>query len=474
MQASPVGHQAAPAPLGRPKRLIFCFDGTWNRLDAATPTNVVLTAESVLPTARDGTAQAIFYDEGVGTRRFERLTGGMFGAGLVENLGDAYRFLTFNYTPGDEIYVFGFSRGAFTARSFVGLLHNCGIVARSQAGRINEAIQLYRQRTANSHPDSARVHALRAELSPSVCVDAAEDSWRCANLPGYVAGSAPVLQVRYLGVWDTVGALGVPARYRVFKRADATTAFHDTTLTSMVRAGRHAVAIDERRQDFQPTLWTGLDELNRQAGFDPDAPDAPYLQQWFPGVHCAVGGGGDFRGLSDQALGWIWDGARLAGLDLDTDRSSRIYGLAPDPASPLSPFDETRLKGLERLKAKALDAIWRRGDRTGPDRLRDVAVSARRRWAMPAADLPEKSVYRPVPLASVARVLDASPPPPPAVPPGTFETIIVQPGDALRAIAQRLYGHADRAGEIFAMNRDKLDDPDHIYAGMSLKVPIKP
>src|SRR4051794_20114273 len=173
---------------GPPKRLVFCFDGTWNRLDARTPTNVVLTAETVLPMAADDKAQAIFYDEGVGTSRLERLGGGIFGWGIVDKLGDAYRFLTFNYTPGDEIFVFGFSRGAFTARSFVGMLRNCGIVARSQAGRIKEAIGWYRDRSPSKGPDSLQSRSFRAQVSPAVCVEEGEDAWRQANVPGYEAG----------------------------------------------------------------------------------------------------------------------------------------------------------------------------------------------------------------------------------------------------------------------------------------------
>jgi uncharacterized protein (DUF2235 family) len=110
------------------KRLVICFDGTWNRLDAPHSTNVVITAESVVPFARDDVAQVIFYDEGVGTGKWEHFRGGIFGIGLVQNLADAYRFLIFNYTPGDQIYIFGFSRGAFTARSFAGMLSNCAIL----------------------------------------------------------------------------------------------------------------------------------------------------------------------------------------------------------------------------------------------------------------------------------------------------------------------------------------------------------
>lgn len=160
------------------KRLVFCFDGTWNRLDAVTPTNVVITAESILPLARDGTAQAIFYDEGVGTGRFDRLRGGLFGIGVVEKLASAYRFLVFNYTPGDEIFVFGFSRGAFTARSFVGMLRNCGVVSRSKAGRITDAVELYRSRDPKLGPDSEASFRFRAEVSGSVVLNEKEDEWR--------------------------------------------------------------------------------------------------------------------------------------------------------------------------------------------------------------------------------------------------------------------------------------------------------
>jgi uncharacterized protein (DUF2235 family) len=112
------------------KRLVFCFDGTWNKLDAQYSTNVVLTAESVLPLTRENVAQVVFYDEGVGASKLESLSGGMFGAGLVRNMADGYRFLLFNYSPGDEIYVFGFSRGAYTARlsgDFVRPAYCCGV-----------------------------------------------------------------------------------------------------------------------------------------------------------------------------------------------------------------------------------------------------------------------------------------------------------------------------------------------------------
>jgi len=457
----------APGP---PKRLVICFDGTWNRLDARTPTNVVLTGESVVPLAPDGKTQAIFYDEGVGTSRFERLSGGMFGAGLIDKLGDAYRFLTFNYTPGDEIYVFGFSRGAFTARSFVGMLRNCGIVSRPNAGRIQDAIAWYRMRRASTAPDSLQSRKFRSEVSPNVVTEEGEDAWRQANIPNYQPNSATLLQIRYLGVWDTVGALGVPTRYRLLSFFNRKFQFHDTALSSIVQSGRHAVAIDESRKDFTPTLWSNVDDLNRKVGADPDSAIAPYQERWFPGVHCGVGGGGDFRGLSDQALEWVWDGAQRAGLALDLSPGSKLFELAPDPRAPLSPFDEEALPLFERLKTSLMDGLWRRADRASPSAYRDISSSARRRWKFDGKKLPEKKPYRPGPLLRFAKQLNASPAIREPVP-GTFRIVRVSPGDSLRAIAEHELGDANRAQEIFAMNQDLLDDADHIYPGMPLRVP---
>jgi uncharacterized protein (DUF2235 family) len=457
-----------PAPR---KRLVFCFDGTWNTLDARCPTNVVLTAETVVPMAHDGKAQAIFYDEGVGTTRFERIAGGMFGWGITDKLGDAYRFLTFNYTPGDEIFVFGFSRGAFAARSFVGMLRNCGIVSRPNAGRIKDAIAWYRARSPSKSADSLPSRHFRAEISPAVCVDDGEDAWRQANIVGYQPGSAPLLKVRYLGVWDTVGALGVPTRYQLLAFLNRKFRFHDTQLSSIVASGRHAVAIDERRKDFTPTLWSNLEDLNRDADADPASVIAPYQERWFPGVHCGVGGGGDFRGLSDQALAWVWEGAQRAGLALDTSVGSKLFELLPDPMSPISPFDDTNLTLWQRAKLRIMNALWRRGDRQPPAQYGQVSKSARHRWKTDPSALPEKVAYRPDTLRNYSEELDASPPLPPPPRPGTFNIIRVGPDETLGKIALQQLGDAKRAKEIFNLNQDVLDDPDHIYVGMPLRVP---
>jgi uncharacterized protein (DUF2235 family) len=458
------------------KRLVFCFDGSWNRLDAPFSTNVVITAESVLPIALDGTAQVIFYDEGVGTRKGEKLSGGMFGHGIVENLGDAYRFLIFNHTPGDEIYIFGFSRGAYTARSFAGLLSTCGILRRSNAARVTDAILLYQQRNAQDRTFVDEMMVFRCDNSPHVCVSDEEDRWRCENVPGYTLGSAPRLRVTYLGVWDTVGALGVPTRYKLLNFLDRKYEFHDTSLSPLVKSGRHAVAIDERRKDFVPTLWDNVAAMNMAAGFPVAAVDAPYQQKWFPGVHGSVGGGGERRGLSDRALDWILDGARHQGLELDAADHSRIFELAPDYKDYLANSPPPEKPGLiDRMMS-----LMPHADRLpGPRELYEVSVSAQQRWLESPPNLRDNAKYRPPTLANVAPSLNALDPtdlgvgvPPSVADP--FTLYLVKRGDTLSGIALSLYQDSEQWRTIFAANRGKLEDPNRIYVGQSLRVPLTP
>ena len=456
------------------KRLVFCFDGTWNRLDASHSTNVVIIAESVLPIASDGVTQAIFYDEGVGTRKGEKFTGGLFGHGIVDNLGDAYRFLIFNHTPGDQIYIFGFSRGAYTARSFAGLLRTCGILRRGDAAKVTDAVLLYQQRKANDAAFDDRMMAFRRQYSPQITVSDAEDQWRSRNVPGYQAGSAPRLQVTFLGVWDTVGALGIPARYKWLNWFDKKYEFHDTLLSTFVKSGRHAVAIDERRQDFVPTLWDNVDAMNQAAGAKVDAQDAPYQQKWFPGVHGSVGGGGERRGLSDRALDWVVDGARHQGLQLDGSAHSRIFELKPDFRDYLAnsppPAHPGPIDWIMGLMARA-------DRKPGPADLYEVAISARQRWLEAADKLSDKARYRPPTLSGVASLLDKLDPTKLGVGDryqnvGPFTLYQVKKDDTLGAIALTYYHDANKWPVIFAANLEKLEDPDRIYIGQSLRIPV--
>jgi uncharacterized protein (DUF2235 family) len=266
------------------KRIVLCFDGTWNTpADDAIPederveTNVRRFFRSVAPAA-DGTLQDAWYNEGVGSDRLNRLAGGAFGAGLDQHIIDGYRHLVDTYEDGDEVYVLGFSRGAYTARSLVGMIRNCGLVRPKFAAlRVPVAFGIYR--TRQDGPDSAVARAFRSTFSRAI-------------------------RVRFLGVWDTVGALGIPGPF--LERVDgALYQFHDTRLSAIVDRAYHALALDEHRSDYAATLW------------DEDlAPGQVLEQRWFPGAHSDVGGGYPDRRLSDLALRWMPDRAAEAGLEV--------------------------------------------------------------------------------------------------------------------------------------------------------------
>lgn len=453
------------------KRLVFCFDGTWNKLDASHPTNVVLTAESVLPLAGP-TAQLIYYDEGVGTGgKLDYYKGGMLGDGLVQNLADAYRFILFNYTPGDEIYVFGFSRGAYTARSFTGLLSNCGILDRRSAARAKDTIELYRSRE-DTPEFFEQLMRFRSEYCLDTWVSDKERDWRSLNAPLCSVEDAARIQVTYLGVWDTVGALGVPKNFILSKKINKKHEFHDTKLSPFVRSARHAVAIDEVREEFEPTLWTNLEELNRNAGMEPDDLLAPYQQKWFPGNHSSIGGGAEWRGLSDQALHWVWIGAIRMGLEFDTSQNSRIFELAPKFTERLVHAEDPGLS----YRAMAVRGSSRKN---GPSHPYEVSYSAQRRWHESPDMLAEKVLYRPATLNGVSHKLDELDPLKLGAGPKYREFIAkldyakytVQKKDGLRAIAKQFYGTTDAKDKIYDSNRDSLEHPDLIFANQVLRLP---
>jgi nucleoid-associated protein YgaU len=244
----------------------------------------------------------------------------------------------------------------------------------------------------------------------------------------------------------------------------------------MVQSARHAVAIDESKADFKPTLWENLEELNGNRGKDPKAEDAPYQQKWFPGVHGGVGGGGPRRGLSDQALEWIWDGAGNAGLVLDSSKGSPIYSLSPSHLEYLENSEEEEGFSIIGTLMKFMPKSERQ---PGPQGLHEVSVSAQRRWHEKGDNLPEKSPYRPKPLQQVQPQLEALD----SVSlgmgedgielaPDKFTAHIVERGDTLSKLAKHYLGDAQRWPEIAAANRYKITNPDLIYVGQSLRIPV--
>jgi len=274
-----------------PKRIILLLDGTWNDSDfGAQDTNIVRIREiiartlwaenddasaSAAPTASIATPDAsaglvtpktyadmdniVFYERGVGTGAFlNRFFGGALGKGLGKNIRRAYKFLSFHYQFGDQVFIFGFSRGAFTARSLVGYIHAAGLLKRDDCTPELEqrAWEFYR-----TSPND-RLPGIWSSLTP-------------------VVHDRGALRVSCLGVFDTVGSLGVPfSQFRVFNRD--TYEFHDVELCALVDVNLHAMAIDEQRQPFEPTLW-------RRSKFKKF--NTVVEQVWFPGAHADIGGG---------------------------------------------------------------------------------------------------------------------------------------------------------------------------------------
>lgn len=262
------------------KRIIFCADGTW---DGPQNSTNVYTLFKALPIS---STQIAFYDDGVGANGslINKLLGGATGDGLWQKVKDGYAKIAHVYEQGDQIYLFGFSRGAFTARSLAGMIAICGLPTASfDDNLVSTAFQAYRNPSQRT--------ALLASLAKYNLFDA---------------------KLTMVGVWDTVGSLGIPA---LFGGVDPLLdGFLDTSLHPDVLSAYQALAIDERRAEFPPTLWT-----------PPLAPGQILEQVWFSGVHCDVGGGYPVVELSAITLSWMMGKAMKLGLQIDND-AWNLYG----------------------------------------------------------------------------------------------------------------------------------------------------
>jgi uncharacterized protein (DUF2235 family) len=264
------------------KRIIYCCDGTWEK--ASSDTNVFKIYQA-LPQSAD---QATFYDDGVGAdgNAIEMLLGGALGTGLWEKVKQGYKTIALSYQPGDQLFLLGFSRGAYTARSLAGMIAICGLPAQNvTAGNIddltNTAFSAYRERDNRQR--------LLDTLASYALFDA---------------------KLTMVGVWDTVGSLGIPA---VVGGVDpAFYGFLDTNLHPDVKNAYHAVAVDEKRSEFPATLWTG-----------PFQPDQTVEQVYFSGVHGDVGGGEATQAgvllPSDIPLSWMISKAAALGAYFSVD-----------------------------------------------------------------------------------------------------------------------------------------------------------
>lgn len=273
------------------KRIVLCADGTWNlrdQVDEETgrrrPTNVTKVARGIRPRSTAGIDQVVFYHDGIGTRGpMDKVTGGAFGHGMEDNIRDLYRAIVYNYEPGDELYLFGFSRGAFTIRSLAGFMNLVGLVEKDDDYFVPDIYACYEKGKRPGSPEWE--HAFRKARNVRPCPP-----------------------IRFIGVWDTVGALGAPGI--IGKVANAFNgskySYHDVNLHPTIERAYHALALDERRKPFKPTLWV-----------KPPGWTGTLEQVWFPGVHSNVGGGYSPDGLANEALHWMIEKAEALGLEFD-------------------------------------------------------------------------------------------------------------------------------------------------------------
>lgn len=270
------------------RRLVMCFDGTWN--DVNDRTNVARIHEAIpeLPEQAGGPAAQIkYYDPGVGTHLGSILTGGMLGNGLTENVREGYAWLIRHWRPDDQLFLFGFSRGAYTARSLAGMIGKCGILREEDPAQPDDV----RQATAMA---AAREASGLYKLS-----NIARFKDKAIDPLARLGGRTRPARIHFLGVWDTVGALGVPLLNLSWAED-----FHDTRLGQQVDHAYHALAIDEYRADYQATMWSHVPDPARQV----------VEQRWFPGAHANVGGGYPDDPLARPPLAWIAGKARDCGL----------------------------------------------------------------------------------------------------------------------------------------------------------------
>jgi len=269
------------------KKIILLADGTWNRPNQkdrsrVNPSNVVKFYRALSDTSLDKQPQLKKYIMGIGVKEniFKHYYSGITGMGIMQNIQKLYKFLVEHYEEGDELFLLGFSRGAYTIRSLSALIYKCGILTKDKINRISDVYNFYRNKK--------RTYEDLEDFRSKNC-------WNDKNN-----------SVKFIGVWDTVGALGFPIRglkWITEKRFG----FHSERLMPNVENAFQALAIDEKRKNFEPSLWKTQSLKTGQR----------VEQVWFAGSHSNIGGGYDEAGLSDTTLQWMMDMAGLFNLSFD-------------------------------------------------------------------------------------------------------------------------------------------------------------
>jgi uncharacterized protein (DUF2235 family) len=321
------------------KNIVICCDGTGNEY-GDTNTNVVKFFRAVV---RDGVNQVAYYDPGVGTlsapgliskpaKAISKAMGLAFGIGLTGHIQDAYRYLMERYVLGDQVFLFGFSRGAYTVRALASLLHVCGLLERGSENLIPYASQLLK----NFSKETAHICEGFKETYSRAC------------------------RTHFAGVWDTVSSVGW-----IYDPLKLAFTYHNPDIAVV----RHALAIDERRCFFRQNL------------FGAPSTSQDVKQVWFAGVHSDIGGGYPEKesGLSKITLEWMAREAMASGLLIDQHELDTVLGKTP--AATMESFARPDPTAKEH---QSLHGGWWIAEFL-PKRYMDMALTPpERRWKIPA------------------------------------------------------------------------------------------
>jgi uncharacterized protein (DUF2235 family) len=289
------------------KRIAIFLDGTWNTHE--NNTNVWRLKSLCDPGAPN---QLVYYSKGVGTSFGETARGGVEGYGIDNEIIEAYSWLTDCFEPGDEIFIFGFSRGAYTARSLSGLIAKCGVLKPGAPLSIEQLYARYRR-----HSDKTINELLHGPEPLDL-----EDRW--------IVKYCEPTKIKMVGVWDTVGSLGSPIAS--LKSKVVKFLFLHTHLRVQNEFAFHALAIDEQRKSFEPTLWTKTTDNRPAASTSPPRPLSQVEQRWFVGAHANVGGGYPSDVLAQPPLEWLMGKAAALGLQF----RNTFVADGQSPAAPIT------------------------------------------------------------------------------------------------------------------------------------------
>ena len=302
----PLSATAGPMPgsqerpiAGPKKRLLVTCDGTWLNSDngllngqIAQPSNVSRIGWAIKETSRDGIPQVVHYQAGIGSQgsKLSREIAGAVGMGLRENVRESYSFVAINWRQGDEIFLLGFSRGAYTARSVGGLITEIGLLTRQGLPYFGEIFEDFQHKN-----DPNYVSKFPNEPFPGKPAFGRQYVQELSKRGLSQLG----VPIKAIGVWDTVGSLGVPripflTTLGLQSKSVREYSFYDTSLSENVENAFQALALDEHRSPFSPALWELRDNATTNM-----------KQVWFPGVHSNVGGGYDDQEVSDITLAWM-------------------------------------------------------------------------------------------------------------------------------------------------------------------------